>query len=197
MEWFDIPGFEGRYKINKCGEILSLEHSLWNGRCYRKIPEKVLTWRYCCGYAYARLFYTTRHFRQAYIHRLVAETFIPNPENKPTVNHKDGNKLNNNVDNLEWATHSENMQHAFKTGLNHSTKGHKVSEETKRKISESLKGEKNGMYGRHHSEISRQKIKEHHYDCSGKNNSMYGKRHSEETKRKMREAWKRRKQSNE
>lgn len=56
-------------------------------------------------------------------HRAVAETFIPNPENKPTINHKDGNKLNNNVDNLEWATYSENTQHAFDTGLAKSASG--------------------------------------------------------------------------
>ncbi len=56
-----------------------------------------------------------------YVHRIVAKAFLPNPKGKKTVNHKDGNKLNNHVDNLEWASYSENMQHAIKTGLIHYT----------------------------------------------------------------------------
>jgi len=52
-----------------------------------------------------------------YVHRIVAKAFIPNPDNKETVNHKDGNKQNNHVDNLEWHSYTENMMHAHKTGL--------------------------------------------------------------------------------
>ncbi len=55
--------------------------------------------------------------RSHLIHRLVAETFIPNPDNKPEVNHIDGDRHNNKLDNLEWTTKQENMQHAFRTGL--------------------------------------------------------------------------------
>lgn len=62
-----------------------------------------------------------RYSRQA--HRLVAEAFIPNPNNLPIVNHKDGNKLNNTIDNLEWMTAADNLNHAYKTGLKVKTNG--------------------------------------------------------------------------
>lgn len=73
------------------------------------------------GYAFAHLFINQKGKMKA-IHRLVAEAFIPNPENKPQVNHIDRIKTNNKVENLEWCTGSENMVHAYKTGLNHSKK---------------------------------------------------------------------------
>lgn len=55
--------------------------------------------------------------RNELLHRLLAETFIPNPDNLPCINHKDGNKLNNDLSNLEWCSYSENNKHAYRTGL--------------------------------------------------------------------------------
>ena len=65
-----------------------------------------------CGYRHVIV-----NRKQKNVHRLIAETFIPNPDKLPCVNHKDGNKLNNSAENLEWCTHSENTLHSFKSGL--------------------------------------------------------------------------------
>lgn len=68
------------------------------------------------GYAMVKLC-DNGYEKNCSVHRLVAETFLPNPDNKKTVNHKDGNKTNNKVENLEWATYSENEKHAYKHNL--------------------------------------------------------------------------------
>lgn len=76
------------------------------------------------------------------IHRLVAQAFIPNPDNKPCVNHIDGNKLNNHVSNLEWCSIQENNLHARQTGLHKQAVGHKIqyqSDATKSKALANLK----------------------------------------------------------
>ena len=79
------------------------------------------------GYIHKRGYKMVELGGKAYfIHRLVAICFIPNTQNKQFVNHIDGNKLNNNVDNLEWVTHKENIQHSYRIGLHHNDFGEKA-----------------------------------------------------------------------
>lgn len=110
-EWKDIPGYQGVYQISTLGRVKSLERTIVyppsksypNGRT-RVLKEKVLT--PCVdkkGYQFVQLF-TNGNFRSKKVHRLVAEAFIPNIHNFEQVNHKDENKKNNCVDNLEWCT---------------------------------------------------------------------------------------------
>lgn len=97
--WKDVKGYEGIYKISDYG-------SLKSNKNYKKASVN----KY--GY-YQTTLYKNGKKRNALVHRLVAEAFLPNPNNKPTINHKDGNKLNNRVDNLEWATNKEQTNHSI------------------------------------------------------------------------------------
>ena len=112
--WVDVVGYEGGYQVSNLGRVKSLPRAVPNGRhgtINRK--GKILKGRDCGkGYLKVRL-----SGKQKPIHRLVAEAFIPNPENKPHVNHINLNKQDNCVENLEWCTHSENMSHARQLGV--------------------------------------------------------------------------------
>jgi len=116
--WKDIEGFEGRYQVSTFGNVKSLAR-FRNGKNGSLVPirESLMTPKV------TRHGYATVHLRaddvsaQPSVHRLVAKAFIQNPENKPTVNHIDGVKLNNHVSNLEWATQSEQAVHSSETGL--------------------------------------------------------------------------------
>ncbi|MFV0232793.1 HNH endonuclease [Empedobacter falsenii] len=100
-----------------------------NGTVINKITKRVL--KQDLSTRYASVVLSNKGYKRKFlVHRLVAELFIPNVENKPCVNHKDGNKTNNDVSNLEWVTYSENEIHS------HNVLGKKIkhSDETKRKI---------------------------------------------------------------
>ena len=86
------------------------------GKVRRQGSDKNHLFRDKNGYSVVDL-YNKGDRRTRRVHRLVAEAFIPNPDNKPEINHKDGDKHNNNVSNLEWVTTKENCQHAWKSGL--------------------------------------------------------------------------------
>lgn len=115
--WKDIEGYEGLYQVSNSGRVKSLERYKENHSKLQKVEEKIKTVSIDnIGY-YRVCLYKDNKLKNARVHRLVAQTFIPNPDNLREVNHKDGNKLNNNIDNLEWVTSSENNKHAWNTGL--------------------------------------------------------------------------------
>ena len=103
--WKDIKGYENKYQISNKGNVKSLNYKRTNKT---KIISPALS-------IYKTVTLSKKSKTKTYyIHRLVAETFIPNEFNLPQVNHKDGDKYNNNVSNLEWCTEKENMHHARK-----------------------------------------------------------------------------------
>lgn len=116
--WKDIPGTDGEYRISNHGKVMTAK----TGRTLSPAID-------ARGYERVCLFKKDRTHRYK-VHRLVAITFIPNPENKEQVNHKDGNKRNNSVDNLEWVTNAENMHHSRANGLHD---GHKRFCESRKK----------------------------------------------------------------
>ena len=118
--WKDIEGYEGLYQVSNFGNIKSLARIVHSEkRSDYKIKEKVLKQSdTTTGYKKVELHKDNEKRKSFKVHRLVAQAFIPNPENKREVNHIDGNKHNNNANNLEWVTSSENKLHAFEMHLN-------------------------------------------------------------------------------
>lgn len=112
-EWKDIKGFEGLYQISNYGRVRSLDHKT-NGRKY---TGKILSTKVSAGYPLVRLSNGATK-TSCRVHKLVAEAFIENLDNLPEVNHLDGNKNNNFVENLEWCTSKENKIHAPKPPQN-------------------------------------------------------------------------------
>lgn len=156
-QWKPIEGTDGKYEVSDFGRVRT------NG----KRPGLLTLTKQPKGYLYAMIQLSNGKQKNCRVHRLVAEHFLPNPDNLEEINHKDGNKDNNHVGNLEWCTRSHNVKHSYDTGLkqphrwtaeerkqiSERTKGHVVTHEQRNKISQALKGRK-------HPEVSaRQKGK--------------------------------------
>lgn len=146
-EWRDIEGYEGLYQVSNLGRVKSLKSQYG----YRKIILKPRKNKY--GYFHLQL-HNKGNIKDCTIHRLVAQAFIPNPNNYPQINHKDENKLNNNVSNLEWCT--------AKYNTNYGTRNQRSSKSNKGKKRKS----------RYHTEETKRKMKENHADFNGKNNPV-------------------------
>ena len=134
-EWKDIKNYEGIYQASSLGRIRSLDRIDTSGkrRKGRVLKRKYDGEKYPCV-----ILSKGGNPRTFHVHRLVAETFIPNTENKPTVNHIDENKENNMIDNLEWMTYKENAHHGTRiqrcySGRDYEAIGRKISDTQKRK----------------------------------------------------------------
>lgn len=138
MIWKDVVGYEGLYEISSLGDIKSLKRYCKSKTGFRVVPEKILKPK-IDKYGYLVLHISKNNVRwNITIHRLVAIAFLPNINNYPQINHKDGNKLNNVVENLEWCSASYNVQHSFDNKLNIPIKGSKraFSKMTEEKVIE-------------------------------------------------------------
>ena len=130
--WKDVVGFNGKYRVSDSGEVMSFARSN-SGKILKPVKSKTT------GYLHINL---GRNYRTT-VHRLVAEAFIPNPDNLPCVNHKDENKLNNNVDNLEWASYQYNLAYSDVWNRAKVTRG-------------DTSGCRNSFYGKHHTDATKE-----------------------------------------
>ena len=134
--WKDIKGYEGLYQVSNLGRIKSLEREVWNGYKVFLKSEKILKPKSNSKDGYLRIALSKNgKVKDKLIHRLVAEEFIPNPNNLPQVNHKDENKNNNYVTNLEWCDSKYNANYGTRNERSTNNKP-------------SMKGSNNPMYGR-------------------------------------------------
>lgn len=120
-EWRDIKGYEGLYQVSNFTRVKSCDRFVFKSMelkdDLKNLKEKLLVAN-VCGTGYKKVVLCKNgEIENKNIHRLVAEAFIPNPDNKPCVNHIDCDKTNNNIENLEWCTQSENAFHAHRNNL--------------------------------------------------------------------------------
>lgn len=133
--WKDIEGYKGSYQASNLGPIKSLDRFDSAGH---KLKGKILK-GYINPDGYRQVTLCNGNIKTCVVHRIIALTFIPNPENKPYINHKKGIKIDNRVSELEWCTPSENNKHAYDIGLKRKGKEHHFSKPV-------LQYNKNGVF---------------------------------------------------
>ena len=159
--WKDVVGYEGLYQVSNKGRVKSLH-----------IQEKVLC-NLDSGYYNTINLFKDGKGKHYYVHRLVAQAFIPNPNNYPQINHKDENHYNNNVENLEWCTSKYNCNYGTRNiRFSEKLKGRHDNDDTRLKKSLSHVGEKNYMFGKSHTIEAIKKMKENKRGFKWYNNGV-------------------------
>lgn len=184
--WKDVKGYEGRYQVSNFGRVKSLERKVLtrrkNGYYYNTVPEKVLKPTLSTGktggYPTVKLMKDNKG-KTVKVHRLVAEAFIPNPNNYSDVNHKDEDKTNNHVSNLEWCSRKYNNEYGTRKNRIYShpnykrtirdlgkerrkpVKGTNIKTGEVRIYESMLEAEKDGFYNQNISRVCRGKAKTH------------------------------------
>lgn len=114
-KWLPVDGYDGIYEVSTMGRIKTLQRTFYDKKGNERIVKEKIRKPYTTWDGYLRIsFYGHGYQEKTTVHRAVAKAFIPNPNNLPIVNHKDGNRKNNSLDNLEWVSESENTLHSFR-----------------------------------------------------------------------------------
>ena len=128
-EWRDVKGYKGLYKVSSLGRIKTVDREIIQekeGAEYKRVMKGKILKPGLLNSGYEVIWLSKNGVVKAHtVHRLIAESFILNPENKKDVNHRDGNKTHNHISNLEWVTRSENIQHSYDQ-LTRKPKGRKI-----------------------------------------------------------------------
>ena len=115
--WKDIKGYEGLYQVSNFGNVKSLSKMRKSGSGYY-IQKEIILKQQLKSKRYLGVGLTkNKKWKNFLVHRLVAEAFLENPNHYNQINHIDCNKLNNNIENLEWCSQEQNLEHAYKNGL--------------------------------------------------------------------------------
>lgn len=162
--WKDVVGYEGFYQVSNLGNVRSVTRIVKTKRGQKLLHGMPIraSKSHSTKYLYVNLNRDGK-LRRCTIHRLVAEAFIPNPNNLPQVNHKDEIRDNNEVSNLEWCTNVYNS--------NYGTKNERMSRIKKLQNC----GEKNPFYGKHHTDAVRQRLSERLIGCVRINDGVINK----------------------